>query len=68
MQVSTEVMEIMLIKYFFLFLAMVSSFFPPNFQISEKPGPVDFKCYVRHHGEGLSQNYGNYADAAILSA
>ena len=35
---------------------------------SEVPGSIDFNFYVRHPGEGLYQGYGNYADAAILSA
>ena len=35
---------------------------------SEVPGPIDFKFYVTHPGECLYQGYGNYADAAILSA
>ena len=35
---------------------------------SEVRGLIDFKYYVRHHGEVLYQCYGNYADAALLSA
>ena len=35
---------------------------------SEVPEPVDFKFYVNHPVKGLYQSYGNYAEAAILSA
>ena len=35
---------------------------------SEVPCLNDIKFYVRHHGEGLYQSDGNYANAAILSA
>ena len=30
---------------------------------SEVPGPIDFKLYVRHHGEGLYESYGHDADS-----
>ena len=50
--------------HFFLhFLAQFSHVISPDV-----PGLIDLKFYVRHPGEGLYQSYGNYADAAILSA
>ena len=45
------------------------NFISVNFSntISSKiPTPIDFKFYVRHHGEGLNQSYGNYADSTIF--
>ena len=50
-----------------IYLNLISAQFS-NTISSEVPGPIDFKFYVRHPGEGLYQTYGNYADAAILSA
>ena len=65
---STKVMEIMLIEHFLPFLQLFLYFVSQIFKFSENPWPIDFKCQVRHPGEGLYQSYGNYADAAILSA
>ena len=59
-------MKMMLIDHFLHFFPIFSATFS-NTISSEVPGPIDFKCYVRHHGEGLYQSYANYADAAILS-
>ena len=67
-RVSTKIMDIMLIKHFLPFLEWFLHFFRPIFKFSENRGPIDFKFDVRHPGEGLYQSYGNYADAAILSA
>ena len=39
-----------------------------NTIFSAVPQPTDITFYVRHPGEGLYHSYGNYADAAILSA
>ena len=54
-------LEPMLIYFIF-----ISAKFP-NTISSEVPGVIDFKCYVRHPGEGLYQSDGNYADPPILS-
>ena len=52
----TKLMEIMQIEHFlqsFLHFSAQSS----NAISSEVPVPIDFKCYMRHPGEGLYQNY-----------
>ena len=51
------------LQFFFIFSAQFL-----NAISSEVPGPIDFKFYMRPPGEGLYQRYGNYANAAILSA
>ena len=59
MHASVDPMSI----YFNVILAKFS-----NAISSEVPAPINFNFYVRHPGEGLYHSYGQYADAAILSA
>ena len=64
-------MEIMLIEHSLAFFVNLSSFFQPNCSntiSSEVPRLIDVIFYVTHSGVGLYQSYGNYVDAAILSA